>query len=197
LKKCNKCLKNKDDFYSDQRKSDGLRAVCRDCTNLMERIKWKLHPEKYREKAKIRRSSRRDAVNSRQRKYYSLNKGSIRKSQVKYEKKDPTRWSEARKKWKKENPIKQKAYRHKRRAAKSLGENFTNLDVERILKLQKGKCAYCRTLIKSRYHIDHIIPLSVGGSNSKKNIQGLCPSCNLQKHAKDPILFMQSRGYLL
>jgi hypothetical protein len=29
------------------------------------------------------------------------------------------------------------------------------------------------------------------------NVQLLCPPCNLKKHAKDPIQFMQERGFLL
>jgi 5-methylcytosine-specific restriction endonuclease McrA len=50
---------------------------------------------------------------------------------------------------------------------------------------------------KAYNRLDHIIPLARGGKNEYRNMQVTCPTCNRQKHSKDPIEFMQSRGYLL
>jgi 5-methylcytosine-specific restriction endonuclease McrA len=47
------------------------------------------------------------------------------------------------------------------------------------------------------YHLDHIVPLAIGGTNTDDNIQLLRQKCNQQKSAKHPIDFMQSRGFLL
>ena len=69
---------------------------------------------------------------------------------------------------------------------------------ERLMKLQKGKCAVCRCdLSKSGYHLDHRIPLALGGEHADRNIELLCPKCNTSKNAKHPVEFMQSRGFLL
>ncbi|MFZ1365737.1 MAG: HNH endonuclease signature motif containing protein, partial [Brachymonas denitrificans] len=77
------------------------------------------------------------------------------------------------------------------------GGTHTAEDVADLFRLQRGKCACCRTSIKRCYHVDHIEPLARGGSNDRTNLQLLCPTCNTRKSAKHPIEFMQSRGLLL
>lgn len=68
---------------------------------------------------------------------------------------------------------------------------------DKLLKLQRGRCACCGQMLGEDYHLDHIQPLSRGGSHSDSNIQLLHRSCNLEKHSQDPIEFMQERGFLL
>lgn len=88
-----------------------------------------------------------------------------------------------------------KAHRRRARQRGAPG-NFTEHDVKRIFSLQSGKCAACKRVL-DKFHRDHIIPLVQGGDNSPGNIQLLCESCNLHKHAKHPVEFMQELGYLL
>lgn len=88
-------------------------------------------------------------------------------------------------------------YKHTRRARlKSIGGVHTVNEIQNLLELQKWKCAVCSVSVITKYHIDHILPIKLGGSNDIYNIQILCPTCNLQKSAKHPVDFMQSRGYL-
>jgi 5-methylcytosine-specific restriction endonuclease McrA len=73
---------------------------------------------------------------------------------------------------------------------------YSSQDVARIFKEQKQRCAYCQHRLDC-YHVDHIVPLALNGSNEPSNLQILCPSCNRSKHAKHPIEFAQERGMLL
>ena len=69
--------------------------------------------------------------------------------------------------------------------------------VDRLKRLQGGKCAVCKTNIMDDFRIDHVLPLALGGSNDPRNLQLLCKDCNSKKWHKHPVDFMQSIGYLL
>jgi 5-methylcytosine-specific restriction endonuclease McrA len=100
--------------------------------------------------------------------------------------------------WKRENKERVRAHNRNRDAVKKAAEGrHTPEDVMAIRERQKDKCACCRIKLNGNGHVDHIIPLSRGGSNWPKNLQLLCAHCNCTKHARDPVEFMQSQGYLL
>jgi len=116
---------------------------------------------------------------------------------IAYRSKNKERDSKAKAAWQRNNSELRKISRHKRRALQlntkgSLSKGIT----EKLLALQRNRCACCKKSVKSGHHLDHIMPLKLGGSNTNDNIQILCPTCNLQKAAKHPIDFMQSRGFL-
>jgi 5-methylcytosine-specific restriction endonuclease McrA len=76
--------------------------------------------------------------------------------------------------------------------------SHTAADIAEILKAQGGRCAYCRTsLNRAKKHVDHIVPLALGGSNGRANLQIACAACNQSKSARDPVTFAQSIGLLL
>lgn len=85
------------------------------------------------------------------------------------------------------NPEAVKA-KHSNRRARVLaaGGTFSATDVQRKLLLQKNTCYWCRAKLNGKYHVDHVIPLSRGGSNGPENIVCACAGCNLSKWAKMP-----------
>lgn len=56
----------------------------------------------------------------------------------------------------------------------------------RVLALSAFECQHCgANLFQVEPHIDHIVPLSKGGSNDESNLQALCSDCNLAKGNQD------------
>ncbi len=100
--------------------------------------------------------------------------------------------------WAVNNPDKRRVNEANRRARKlAAGGKHTVADIKRLFRLQRGKCACCHVSIADGYHVDHIQPLALGGSNDKTNLQLLCPTCNLRKGAKPPERWAAENGRLL
>lgn len=68
---------------------------------------------------------------------------------------------------------------------------------QKLGNAQRWKCGICQCSVKGSYHLDHIMPLKLGGLHTPRNLQLLCPTCNVRKSAKHPIQYMQERGFLL
>jgi 5-methylcytosine-specific restriction endonuclease McrA len=89
--------------------------------------------------------------------------------------------------WRKNNPEKtrffDKAKCAKRRSAMG---SHTAQDERLQYARQNGNCHWCETPVGSNFHIDHIIPLSKGGTNNPDNICVACPTCNNRKHCMMP-----------
>ena len=70
---------------------------------------------------------------------------------------------------------------------KAVPGKHTADDVAKLRVRQDGKCAMCKCGLEGDGHIDHIIPVSKGGTNFVGNIQLLCAQCNLRKKVLMPI----------
>jgi len=101
-------------------------------------------------------------------------------------------------KWHKEHPEAGRIANHNRRAReKKNGGRLSRGIVEKLFKLQRGKCACCGKPLGDKFHLDHKVPIALGGPNDDSNMQLLTQRCNAQKGSKDPIDFMRARGFLL
>jgi len=161
--------------------------------------RWhKENPEKKKATQKIWNEKNKDRLRSVQSAWIKANPQSRKRSLRKWYEKNKESVKAANGKWKKENIDKRRIQDQNRKARKR--NQLTRLSrglVKRLLELQNGKCACCGVPLGGKFHLDHIMPLALGGKHEDKNMQLLTSKCNLSKHAKHPIDFMQERGFLL
>lgn len=51
----------------------------------------------------------------------------------------------------------------------------------RLYDIQGGLCPCCGEILGENFHLDHIVPISLGGLNDDSNVQLLRDKCNLEK----------------
>ena len=211
LKRCSCCkaFKAHSEFGKQTCRNDGLRPYCKECTKAKNAIYEAKNKEKrsiqsaeyYRRTIEQQRAY--DEKNrAKQREYFALYRIEHREKRAAMKAasyiKHRARVLAKSSAWQKANREKRRATDNNRRARKlQAGGKHTSKDIEQIAKLQRYKCAVCKTCIKQKRHVDHVMPLARGGGNGPDNLQLLCPPCNLSKNAKHPVDFMQEKGYLL
>jgi hypothetical protein len=130
--------------------------------------------------------------------YRIANSARINESHRKWRAKNKDKTREYSARWRAKNPEKCRIIVQNRRARIRVNGGILSYGLQdRLYKLQRGRCACCGKRLGRNYHMDHIMPIVLGGVNENWNIQLLRDICNYQKHAKHPIDFMQERGYLL
>lgn len=157
----------------------------------MKKYKAK-NPAKIKEIAARFYQNNKDRIQLRVSLYRELNLEKIRERERKYKKCNSEKAKEAVRRWHRNNPQSIKAIQANRRARRIAAEGtHTAEDVRNIFNSQNGRCAVCfipltKASQRSRhaYHVDHVIPLSRGGSNWPSNLQLLCAKDNISKKAK-------------
>ena len=98
--------------------------------------------------------------------------------------KDKAHIAELGKKWTKENYNRKLYLNNRRRALKlSASGNHTEGEWENLKAQYNWTCPACKKKEPEiKLSVDHIVPLSKGGSHNIENIQPLCRSCNSKKH---------------
>lgn len=139
-----------------------------------------------------------DKRKQRNQRYVEGNRDKIRERNRAAYAKNPSPKRVAASEWQKRNPAKVAVRTENRRAREQQAEGtHTPNDINRIRHSQHNKCAWCKTPLQATdTHIDHILPLSRGGSNWPRNLQLLCRQCNQRKHALDPIEWARRNGRL-
>lgn len=141
----------------------------------------KLRPKK-REAARGQREANRELYNEKARQRYQSNP-EMRQRQA-----------ETHKKWAQENRdrvlLKNRNYFARRAGAAG---SHTVEEVWQMYEDQGGVCAYCEGELNGKYIVEHMTPLSRGGSNDWSNLAISCLPCNSSKKALTVEEFVERR----
>ena len=99
--------------------------------------------------------------------------------------------------WRRDNPERERETQRRTRARhpetnranveryrcrlKAAPGNHTGDDIRNVMAEQGHRCAYCMQPLRPDFEVDHMTPLSRGGSNGPENIAAACISCNARK----------------
>jgi 5-methylcytosine-specific restriction endonuclease McrA len=146
--------------------------------------------EKIKAQKAVYREANKCAVKARSAKYREANRDEIKARSVEYRKANPGAVKAQRTEYRKAKPESVRAWGINQRARRLSADGLvTATDIKRIHVEHNGMCGCCGIHAGKSYHIDHIIPPSLGGGNLPENIQVLCQSCNSGKGAKHPAVF--------
>lgn len=199
MKICSKCEieKPKSEFYRQVRSKDGLASWCKPCRRASEKLRYSVNVAMVHAKQRAYREAHREELIAKKREYHRENRVTINEKRRELHAANPERLNKRNREWQKENLECHRAKNHNRRARKqgnggTLSPGLRNI----LLKKQGGRCALCYHMLGDDIHMDHILPLKLGGPNTDNNIQLLHKKCNSRKGAKHPVDYLRSLGLL-
>lgn len=170
VKKCAECKKELPTLKFGTRMKRGvlvLHVACKPC--MLER---------YRKWARTRRKN-----------HPERERLAIKEASAKRRREDPERKRRECREWYSANleraRISSRRSENNRRALKK-NAFIESIDPDAVFDRANGICGICKSPVsKSKpWHVDHIVPLSLGGKHAYNNVQLAHPSCNLSKDAR-------------
>lgn len=180
-KACTKCgsfFPITKEFFAVQKKTkSGLSTECRNCLRIRDKEYKQKNKAKLYKKSREYRKNNPDWLKQVKKNYYQRNRQTIIEKSRRYRAEKPNYWVITKEKTAQKN-------RRRRAFLQNANGSHSAKDIETLQFLQKRRCYYCSIKISKKYHIDHIVPLSRGGSDDISNLCIACVSCNLQKGTK-------------
>lgn len=140
------------DFQLGKRSTDGLQAACKTCTSAYNKA------------------------------WYAANKARKNAATAAWHAANREHHAELGRAWR--TPERQTVYNNRRRACRLAADTdgHTPEQLTAHLATYGGKCWICLRQITGKTHVDHVWPLSKGGSNRLFNLRPACAPCNISKH---------------
>lgn len=166
VKTCSKCKEEKPltEFYKKKDAPDGLQYRCKECSKAGA-SEWN-----------------------------KANKDRHYQSQRRWREKYPDKHRANARRWQINNPDKVRFKEKRRKSLLRRAEGSFDLeDIEYLLE-HTDRCFCGAEINRDNYTIEHIIPISRGGTHHLYNLMLLCGTCNSSKNNKIPVEYIQYLG---
>jgi len=195
-KRCNKCGETKPLSEFHRKGKNGYRYQCKACNKIYAQGYFQQHVEEFYERAKKWISRNPGEQEKISHKSYILHKGEIRARARKDYKEHPDKIT-----WSKNNTEKHKEmikqwdashrdaknmhFQTRRAKINSSGGVIAPAEWSELKIKYNYTCLCCgRREPEIKLTLDHVYPISLGGSSTIDNAQPLCKSCNSRKGAR-------------
>jgi 5-methylcytosine-specific restriction endonuclease McrA len=206
VKVCSSCHQAKpattEFFHVRKASADGLAYVCKTCRRDQERRRFEEKGDEIRAKERARYAI---GGKERQRRWQKKNEAHCLVYRKQYRAAHRSEHAAQMRHWREANPDEYRAakdryaqrhpdmlrasWRRRRCRKRNAPGSHTGHDVVAQHKRQRGRCYWCQTKVGAEYHVDHVTPLVLGGSNGPENLVIACARCNLSKQARSPMDF--------
>ena len=214
-KPCSKCKEVKllSEYNKNSRSKDGLKAQCRLCCKAYNNQWSKDNKQRkaestakwYKENKERKRKYTADWYKNNKERKSQTNKEWLEKNrerrkevQKEYRRRNKERISEYNKKYQQDKPeiSREKTRRYRSRKRELFVEDIKEKE---LIDRDGTLCSYCRKELefgtKTAVHVDHVIPLSLGGIHDPNNLVLACRSCNTSKRDENPKDWVRDRNY--
>lgn len=199
-KQCSRCgqIKSLSEFYRRALSADGRSASCSACQKRyreQNREKVRESSRRYRERKRggpPRPRPSRGGVQESRRRYREQNPDKVRESRKRWRDQNRDKLREANRRWREANPDVRRMSSQRRQARKRGAITF-DVTAKDLRRLRSGRCIACGETAGT---IDHLIPLSRGGSHGVGNLAAMCGSCNSRKSARTIAEWRKANGWL-
>lgn len=190
LKRCSKCgqIKRPREFCKNAKGSFGRTSTCKECSKIKRQEWHEKNPDYARQwyldnqdKVKAAQERRKRDRPHYYREWQDKNRDHINAYSRQWRAANLEKCRQYARTWEARNPNKIRVIRNAQRASKMGSEgSFTAEEWQALCEKYGNKCLCCGATDNS-LTMDHIIPVSEGGSSNIENIQPLCQSCNSRK----------------
>ena len=201
------CDKQPSEFTRCKSTVDKLQPSCKSCVSEYNKVWRANNKEKKSADDKAWRTANAAKVKATLKAYYLKNKSEVTAQNKKWSDANPDKVHKAKMDWAERNRdyIREKSREYARKNPDKAKINVQNRRARRlasntklsygittlVLNEQGNKCPGCLCDLRTtKKHIDHFMPLILGGLHVDSNIQILCAACNLRKSQKHPLKWL-------